>query len=601
VSESPAGRTEWGRQFRRGLRFIRPDWVSALIVFLLALALAGVNAVEPLVLMFIFDGIVAGDFARVLVMGVLFLLGLAVLREVFMALSNWMNWRVRLRVHARMLDATVERLHSLPVGYHREQSVGATMTRLDRGIQGFISALTEFTFNVLPAAAYLAVAAVIMFNLDWRLTLLVLAFTPIPALIGVWAAREQAVRERKLMDRWSSIYSRFNEVLHGIVTVKSFAMEDWEKRRFMTGVQDANEVVVRGVGRDSAFGAVRNVVAAVARIATIALGGYFILTGQITLGVLIAFLGYIGGLFGPVQGLTGSYQTIRRAAVSLETVYGILDAQDSLGDAPDAVEVEDVRGEVEFRSVSFRYTRSNGHPILRNVSFTVKAGQRVALVGPSGSGKSTVTSLIQRLYDPVEGAVLIDGIDLRHVKQRSLRRRIGVVLQDPTLLNDTVRNVIAYGKPDATLEEVIEVARAANAHEFIMRQPDGYETLVGERGSRFSGGERQRIAIARALLKDPAIVILDEATSALDAETEMQVQEALEHLTKGRTTFVVAHRLATVVGADWIYVLRDGRIAEEGTHEELVSWNGYYAMLVRNQTRGLIPNLDPYATTLRAA
>lgn len=584
----------WHHRFRRGLEFIRPHWVSGLLVFLFALLLAGVNALEPLVLMFIFDSLVAGDLMAALVWGILALLGIAVLREGFMALSNWMNWRVRMRVHERMLDMTVERLHSLPVGYHRAQAVGGTMTRLDRGIQGFLDALTEFTFKVLPSGAYLVIAAIIMFNLDWRLTILVLGFAPVPAAIGVWAAKEQTRRERKLMDRWVAIYSRFNEVLHGIVTVKSFAMEDREKHRFMTNVQDANQVVVRGVARDSTLGGARNFSAALARIATIALGGYFILTGQISLGVLVAFMGYITGLFGPVEGLTGSYQTIRRAAVNLEVVYAILDAQDKLGDVPDAIEVDDLRGDVEFDHVWFRYNEEeNGQPVLRDVSLRVVPGETVALVGPSGAGKTTVTSLIQRLYDPTEGSIRVDGTDLRRFRQRSLRRRMGVVLQDPALINDTVRNTIAYGRPDAPLEDVVKVAKAANIHELIMAQPEGYETMVGERGNRFSGGERQRIAIARALLKDPAIVILDEATSALDAETEMLVQEAVDRLVRDRTTFIVAHRLATVIGADRIFVLRDGQVEEEGSHDELVALGGYYSMLVHNQVKGLIPDDDP--------
>lgn len=593
-AEAPEEKRPWRAQFRRGLAFIRPDAGRAVLVLVVALILAAVNALEPLVLKFIFDGFTRGEFARPILLGIALLFGLAVMREAFGAFSNWVNWRVRLKVHARMLDTTVGRLHTLPLSFHKENQVGATMTRLDRGIQGFMGALAEFTFNILPAAAYLIMAVIIMVTLDWRLTLLVLFFAPIPAFIGAWAAREQTVRERLLMDRWSSVYSRFNEVLSGITVVKSFAMEDAEKRRFMDGVRGANQLVERGVGRDSSFGAARNLVAAIARIATIGVGGYLIFLGQITLGTLIAFLGYIGGLFGPVQGLTGSYQTIRRAAVSLDTVYSILDAQDSLGDRPDAVDVERLRGEVEFRDVSFRYsTVRNGHPVLYHVSFRVEPGQKVALVGPSGSGKSTVMSLLQRLYDPETGVVLVDGIDLRDVRQKALRRRVGVVLQDPVLLNDTVRNVIAYGRPEASQEEVEEVARAANAHDFILRLPDGYETMVGERGGRFSGGERQRIAIARALLKDPDIIILDEATSALDAETEALVQEAIDRLTRGRTTFIVAHRLATVVGADRIMVLKSGTVVEDGSHEALMAQGGYYATLVQHQTKGLMPRADP--------
>jgi ATP-binding cassette, subfamily B, bacterial len=342
----------------------------------------------------------------------------------------------------------------------------------------------------------------------------------------------------------------------------------------------------------------RNTLANLARVAALAYGGWLVLQGQTTPGTLVAFLGYVGGLFAPVQGLTGMYQTVRRACVSLETLFGILDAQDKLGDAPDAVEVPRLRGEVEFDRVSFGYRP--GQRLLCGISLHVKPGETVAVVGPSGSGKTTLMALLQRLYDPVEGVVRVDGLDLRRIKQRSLRRQMGIVLQEALLFNDTVRNAIAYACPDATQEEIEAVAKAANAHDFIMDLPQGYETVVGERGNKLSVGERQRIAIARALLKDPSIVILDEATSALDAETETLVQEPLARLVHGRTTFVVAHRLATVVNADRIIVLREGRIAEEGNHLELMEHNGYYATLVRNQTRGLLAEKGPVPSPVSA-
>jgi ATP-binding cassette, subfamily B, bacterial len=320
-------------------------------------------------------------------------------------------WRVRLAVHFRLLSATVDRLHSLPLEYHREQSVGQLMTRLDRSISGYIGALHEFAFNLLPALAYLILATVLMARLDWHLALLVLAFAPLPALVGMWAAREQTQRERGLLDRWSRIYGRFNEVLAGIVVVKSFSMEDEEKHRFLGEVRGANEVVAKGVARDTMIGSTRNTLANLARVAALAYGGWLVLQGQTTPGTLVAFLGYVGGLFAPVQGLTGMYQTVRRASVSLETLFGILDAQDKLGDTPDAVEVQRLRGEVEFDRVSFGY-RPGPH-LLCGISLHVKPGETVAIAGPSGSGKTTLMALLQRLHDPVEGMVRVDGPDNR--------------------------------------------------------------------------------------------------------------------------------------------------------------------------------------------
>lgn len=582
----PRSRGEWAMQARRALAFVRPCRASSLIILALAMAGAVLGAVEPLLLMYIVDGLPGSNAMRALLIGLAGLLGIAVAREAVGGVSNWLTWRVRLRVHYSLLEATVGRLHALPVSYHRSATVGATMTRLDRGISGFVSALTEITTNVLPAVAYLGVAVFVMMRLDWRLTLLVLAFAPLPALIGAWAANEQAARERKLLDGWSRIYSRFNEVLSGIVTVKSYTMEEEEKRRFLTDVNVANAVVERGVGLDSAIGSGRNMVAVLARLSALAAGGVLVTRGEITLGIVLAFQGYVGGLFGPVQGLTNVYQTLRRAAVSLEIVFSILDTHDELGDAPDAVNVPPLAGHVEFDDVSFGY--SDSKLILRNVTVRVASGEVVAIVGPSGGGKSTLMALLQRLYDPTEGAVRVDGLDIRTLRQQGLRQQIGVVLQDALLFNDTIRNNIAYGRPGATDEEIEACARAANAHDFIMRLENGYESMVGERGGSLSMGERQRVAIARALLKNPPILILDEATSALDAESEALVQDALSRLIRGRTTFIVAHRLATVVDADRILVLRNGGIDEVGSHSELMRQHGYYASLVQRQTRGLV-------------
>jgi ATP-binding cassette, subfamily B, bacterial len=576
----------WTR-LRRALAFVGPHRRTVAAILVLTILTAAISAMMPLAMKYIFDRLGSQQALAPVLLGVAALAGLSLFREVAGGFSNWLSWRVRLKIHAGLLEATVTRLHRLPLGLHRGEGVGAIMTRLDRSIQGFIGAVSEISFNVLPAFFYLLIAIVFMVRLDWRMTLLVLAFAPLPAVIAALAAPNQTRREQNLLDRWARIYSRFNEVLAGIVTVRSFAMEDAEKKRFLDSVDKANQVVVRGIGFDTRVGAAQNLTVLLARIAAILLGGVLVLQGKATLGTLVAFLAYVDGLFGPVQGLTGIYRTLRTASVSLDQIFAILDREDRLADAPDAREITSLRGEVAFEKVSFWY-EVTGMPVLRGIDLRIRPGEMLAVVGPSGSGKSTLMSLLQRFYDPREGRVLVDGMDLRTVKQQSLRRQIGVVLQDAVLFNESVRDNIAYGRPGASQREIEAAARAANAHEFILKLEEGYDTPVGERGHRLSGGERQRIAIARAILKDPAVLILDEATSALDAELEFLIQQALERLIRGRTTIVIAHRLSTVVNADRIVVIKKGEIAETGTHRELIDRNGYYATLVERQTRGLL-------------
>lgn len=577
------------QRLHRVARFAFPHRHAIIQIMILVLLGAGLNAIEPLILKVLFDGIVGPGAYQVLITSVGSLAVLAIVREIAEGWANWLTWRTRIGLQYALLEATIGKLHSMPLRIQRSEGIGAIMTRLDRSIQGFSGAMSLILFNVMPSVFFLAISIWIMLDLEWRLALLVLVFAPLPALIALRAAPEQTRRERALLDRWAHIYSRFNEVLSGIVTVRSFAMEDTEKRRFLGDVAAANRVVVRGVGIDVGYGAASNLVIAVARLWAIGFGAYLVIQGEITLGTVIAFLGYVGGLFGPVQGLSGIYSSLRRASVSLDEIFRILDFQEHLGDSPDARELTEVRGEVRFEDVHFQYEQT-GRPLLDGITLHVEPGQTIAIVGPSGAGKTTLMALLMRFYDPQHGRILVDGHDLRTIKQSSLRRNIGVVLQDPLLFNDTVRANIAYGRPDASDAEITAAAQAAYAHDFIQRLPERYDTVVGERGGLLSVGERQRVTIARALLKNPAILVLDEATSALDAESEEAVQMAIETLVRDRTTFVIAHRLATVVNADRIIVLKEGRIAESGSHAELLRQGRYYASLVRRQSRGLIVN-----------
>ena len=564
----------------------------------LALAAAALGVVEPLVTKYIFDALATADPIRMLGFGIGALIALELGRVLLNGKMSILMWDVRLKIDHQLRETVYGKIYGLPLGYHRGQRVGGLVNKVNQSLSGFLNTAMELCTSTLPSLVFLILSLATMLHLDWRLSLVVIAFLPLPSVIGAWAAREQAQRERRLIETWSHLYARLHETLAGILTVKGFAQERAELDHFLDGSRAGNAIVHKGVRRDTLTNGARNFAATLARIGAIAVGALFISDGEMTVGTLVAFLGYIGGLFGPVQGLTGTYQSVRRCGVSLEVLYGILDADDFCRTNSGASNLRKVTGAVAFRNVGFSY--SDGEPVLHDFTLEIQPGETIAFVGPSGSGKTTLIHLLQRHYEVSQRSICIDGIDVRDVGVASLRRSMGTVFQDVHLFNDTVHANIAFGRTDATRASVVAAAVAAHANEFIRMLPDGFDTVLGEQGSRLSGGQKQRIAIARALLVDPPILILDEATSALDVESEAAVQHALHSITRGRTTLVIAHRLSTIREADRIVVMQNGRAVTSGRHEELMKQNAYYAGLIDLQTNGRLSFDEPELAALAA-
>ncbi|MBQ4151813.1 MAG: ABC transporter ATP-binding protein, partial [Schwartzia sp.] len=422
---------------------------------------------------------------------------------------------------------------------------------------------------------------VMMFLLDWQLSLLTLITVPLVGEAMKIFGRKMKSSGAVIQERLADITALMQESISAVRVVKSFVREDFEIQRF-TRENDLNfRAQMKSVQIQSLLTPTVEFLAALAVTVIVWFGGYEVVNGNITAGALVAFLTYAVNLANPVKRISRVYGTIQKAMAGAERVFGIMDMPEAIADKPEAKAMPAVKGYVEFDDVTFGY--KDDIPALEHISFKAEPGQMIAFVGPSGAGKSTIANLIPRFYDVNGGAIRIDGQDVRDVTMSSLREQIGIVPQETMLFSTTVRENIRYGRLDATDEELVQAAKDANAHEFIMQLPEGYDTKIGERGLNLSGGQRQRIAIARAILKNPQLLILDEATSALDTESEKIVQAALDRLMVGRTSFVIAHRLSTIFNADQIYVIEKGHIREHGTHEELLALGGLYSSLYNIQ------------------
>jgi ATP-binding cassette, subfamily B, bacterial len=567
--------------------FVRPNLRRVSLTFVLSLAVAVAAASEPLLLKQVVDRLAestpgaAASTLHGLMTGVALFALVLTCRILGAAWVTTSTWAVRLNLEYQLRSRVAAKMSVLSARTQSEMGTGGLRYAIDSSSPQTASAFTDVAFKLVPMLVYVALAAWGMARLDGAITAIVLCLLPVPALVAAAASRQQRRRERMQHAFWKRLWSGYTERLHGMGTVRAFARERDEERRLMRRIRWAFASIQRGVHVDARTTVAAGIAELTARVVVLCLGGWLVVRGVLTVGSLLAFLGYVSGVFAPVQQIVDLHPTLRKAHVALTSVFQVLDAEEESPDRPDAVACPPIAGQIRFEQVSFEHR--NGCRALDGVDLTVRAGETVALVGPSGSGKSTLLQLLQRIHDPTSGRILIDGLDLRTLAIGTVRRQYGAVPQDVVLFNDSVAANISYGRPAATRDEVMAAARAANAHEFILGLANGYDTRVGEGGRDLSGGQRQRIAIARAFLVDPAVLLLDEATAALDTESEQAVQDALRSLRRGRTTFIVAHRLNTVRDADRILVISEGRVVGSGAHEELLATCPTYAALVRHQ------------------
>ena len=490
------------------------------------------------------------------------------------------------------------RLQQLSLDFYALRRVGDLVSRLSSDVTQMRTMLTNNLTMMLSQTLTLVGSVTILLTMNARFTIFILALVPV--LLGVAFVFGNRIRKSSthVQDQLAASTVVAEEGLQGIRIVKSFGREDYETGRYHDAMGKTFRASLQMAVYNSLFASVMMFLGFGSIAAIMWYGGHEVIAGRLTLAMITGFLMYGVSVAGSLGGLGGLYGQLSAALGGVQRVFEILDSEPSVRDAPDAAVLQASQGRLMFHNVSFSYERDV--PVIRDVSFEIQPGEIMALVGPSGAGKSTIFNLIPRFYDPTVGSIQLDGHDLRSITQQSLREQLAIVPQETLLFGGTIRENILYGRLDAGEDEMIAAAQAANAHEFILGFPDGYETIVGERGTKLSGGQRQRIAIARAILKDPRILLLDEATSSLDNESEGLVQEALNRLMQGRTTVIIAHRLSTIKVAHRIAVLEAGQITELGTHAELMEGNGTYARLYAMQFRDPEEELAALQTTMAA-
>lgn len=571
------------KNYMRLLAYIKPYTRRLALAVVCIIMAAGANLYLPWIIKDMIDDVL---MSKDMVMLNLIAAGILVVmftRGVFYYGQSYLVSYVGQRVIIDVRSVLFRKFQRMPLSYYDKQQTGTVMSYITNDVAVMQSAIVDNLIELVTEGSILIGSLAMMIYLDWKLSLLTLMTIPLVGFAMKIFGRKLKRSSTVIQERVAEITSLLQESISAIRVVKSFVRESYEIKRFEEQNWRNFQAAMKNVKLSSLLTPTVEFLAAIAVTFIVWFGGYEVVNEVITAGELVAFLTYAVNLANPVKRLSRVYAAIQKAMAAADRVFAVMDLDEKITDVPGAKPLPPIKGKVEFKDITFSY--KEGQPALQHISLKAEPGQMIALVGPSGSGKSTIANLIPRFYDVDSGGITIDDHDIRQVTADSLREQIGLVPQETMLFSTSVMENIRYGRLEATDEEVIEAAKAANAEEFIKELPEGYDTKLGERGLNLSGGQRQRLAIARAILKNPKVLILDEATSALDTESEKIVQDALDNLMVGRTSFVIAHRLSTIFNADQIFVVENGHLREHGTHEELLAAGGLYSNLYNIQFR----------------